>query len=67
MEQVKKQTVEELNAIRVDGKKFLKNAEQNNLSKKELKMLRDKVLNHSKQSQENRNKILILKSKKLRD
>lgn len=55
------------NAIRVDGKKFLENAAQYDLSKKELKFLRDKVLNHTKQSQENRNKILILKNKKLRD
>lgn len=58
---------DEGNAIRVDGKKFLENATEYDLSKKELKFLRDKVLNHSKQSQENRNKILILKNKKPRD
>ena len=55
------------NAIRVDGKKFLENAAEYDLTKKELKLLRDKVLSHSKQSQANRNKILILKNKKPRD
>lgn len=55
------------NAIRVDGKKFLENAAEYDLSRKELKFLRDKVLNHSKQSQSNRNKIIILKNKKPRD
>ena len=55
------------NAIRVDGKKFLENAAKYDLSSKELKLLRDKVLNHTKQSQANRNKILLLKNKKPRD
>lgn len=55
------------NAICVDGKKFLENAAEYDLSKKEMRELRDKVLNHSKQSSENRNKILILKNKKPRD
>lgn len=55
------------NAIRVDGKKFLENAKQYDLTVKEMKFLRDKVLNHSKQSQENRDKILILKNKNPRN
>lgn len=55
------------NAIRVDGKKFLENAKAYDLSPKEMRFLRDKVLNHSRQSQENRSKILILKKKKPRD
>lgn len=55
------------NAIRVDGKKFLENAAEYDLSPKEMRFLRDKVLNHSRQSQENRSKILILKKKKPRD
>ena len=55
------------NAIRVDGEKFLENAAEYDLSPKEMRFLRDKVLNHSRQSQENRSKILILKKKKPRD
>ncbi|MGN0813352.1 MAG: hypothetical protein ACI4MQ_07580 [Candidatus Coproplasma sp.] len=58
---------DEGNAIRVDGKKFLENAAEYDLSNKEMRELRDKVLNHTKQSSENRNKILILKNKKPRD
>lgn len=55
------------NAIRVDGKKFIENLKQFDLSAREVDFVKDKVLNHTKQSQENRKKISDLKKKKPRD
>lgn len=55
------------NAIRVDGKKFIENLKQFDLSAREVDFVKDKVLNHTKQSQENRKKISDLKKKNPRD
>lgn len=54
------------NAIRVDGKKFIENLANYDLSSKEISLVKDKVLKHTRQSQENLQKINRLKDKKKR-
>ncbi len=54
------------NAIRVDGKKFIENLAKYDLSAKDVSVIREKVLKHTRQSQENRQKIEQLKGKKKR-
>ncbi len=54
------------NAIRVDGKKFIENLAKYDLSSKEISLIKDKVLKHTRQSQENLQKINRLKDKKKR-
>lgn len=58
---------DEGNAIRVDGKKFLQNLKKYDLTPGQVGRIREKVLNHVKQSQENKAKIKALKKKKPRD
>lgn len=54
------------NTIRVDGKKFIENLAKYDLSSKEISLIKDKVLKHTRQSQENLQKINRLKDKKKR-
>ena len=54
------------NAIRVDGNKFIENLAKYDLSSKEISLIKDKVLKHTRQSQENLQKINRLKDKKKR-
>lgn len=51
-------------AIRVDGKKFSKNAAKYNLSKEELNIVQAVVRAHCKQAKSNKEKLKNLKSKK---
>ncbi len=53
--------------IRSDGKKFIENEAKYDLSAGEVKYVRKKVLDHSKQSKANREKIFRLKNKKPRN
>lgn len=53
--------------IRSDGKKFIENEAKYDLSAGEVKYVRKKVLDHSKQSKVNREKIFRLKNKKPRN
>lgn len=53
--------------IRLDGKKFIENEAKYDLSAGEVKYVRKKVLDHSKQSKANREKIFRLKNKKPRN
>lgn len=53
--------------IRLDGKKFIENEVKYDLSSGEVRYVRKKVLEHSKQSKENREKISRLKNKKPRN
>lgn len=51
------------NAIRVDGKKFLENASEYDLSDREIKTIQNVVYHRVKQSQTNNEKIKRLKSR----
>lgn len=52
----------ERNPIKVDGIKFKENNPSQDLSRKELEIVKDKVLNHSRQAGENKKNISALKS-----
>lgn len=54
-------------AIRVDGKKFLQNLKKYDLTPKQVGQVKNKVFNHTKQAQANREKLAALKKKKPRD
>lgn len=47
--------------IRIDGVRFIENPPEKDLTQSQVDKVKDKVLNHSKQSQENRKKIAELK------
>lgn len=56
-------TDNEGNAIKLDGIKFIENGKEYDLSVSELKKIRDTVLKHSPQADENRKKISELKNR----
>ena len=52
------------NPIKVDGVKFVENPKKYDLTGEQVEQVKDKVLNHSKMTTENRKKINKLKQKK---
>ncbi len=49
--------------IKVDGKKFVENNKTNDLTGKQVKEIKKRVFKHSRQSENNKKNIVVLKSK----
>lgn len=55
------------NPIKVDGRKFIENDKKNDLTGTQIKQIKKRVLEHSQQASDNKNKIRILKKGSLKN